>query len=425
MANLQTLIKRVRNSIGEVSAGTWSDEEITDYLNQSQRLVCDDIHTPEVPWASTVPHYIPVVGGRYYLMPNDFLDVLTVGHRINQDTIYPMVKADVKSMYNNIPVYLSDIYENWQLSDIDAPYIAEGVATGGSATTLVDATPLVDLTGVQAGNTIFNLSDGDAQASVTAVDTSTGTVTFENWIGGNKRGFEVNDYYRIQQNTRDRDVLWVYPRVDNPNGSLTFSQNHFTPDADRFITGVVFDVTLAQNVDHEYSFRITTGDTVVAEGGLRENIKAIGNVAIVEPFYVRAGTEYAFTIIDQSGAVPPLTKLSLHYSDPYNRIELSYIPYPKPLTNANSTTELRLYQESLIRKAKQFAMEKIAADDTILLENLQVQYDRQVQRDRKKMIERGQGTGGVRVTTNGDRTGGYRQVSRRGVVVTGTTIPAR
>ena len=177
MATLSTLISRLRSAIGETGtdSGSWSDAELTDYLNRAQRMVVDDIHTSKVPWASTRPHSVPISGNRFYVMPADFLDIQHVSHRISQQDTQPMDEADVLSLYDYHD-YTADRYRNWELPNtIDAPYIAEGVATGGSSVSLVDSTPLVDFSDVKIGDLVFNLSDDNAYAEVTAVNTEAGT----------------------------------------------------------------------------------------------------------------------------------------------------------------------------------------------------------------------------------------------------------
>ena len=135
-----------------------------------------------------------------------------------------------------------------------------------------------------------------------------------------------------------------------------------------------------------------------------------------------AGTNYTFTILAESGVVPAVTRIVLTYSDPDNRLELSYVPYPRDLTNDEDRSELRFYEESMIRKSKQLAMERQAPDDDLMYANLQTLYDNQLQRDRKKMVERGRGSRGIQVRGGINNQTRYRNVSRRGLIISGTTV---
>jgi hypothetical protein len=133
----------------------------------------------------------------------------------------PSLQAMIGSITNNVA---TTIPYGYQVYRSGRSIITEGIATGGSSTTLVDS----DRTGsaqyafdtgsavkddegaaLSAGDVVINVTDG-SEATITAV-TNASTLTFSSLSGGRRNNFEKGDYYRVVQKEANRPVMFINP----------------------------------------------------------------------------------------------------------------------------------------------------------------------------------------------------------------------
>ena len=331
----------------------------------------------DVPWASTVDWELPAISGaRYYVMEEDFLALDLVAHR-NGSAECELQRDVVKSLYNNLgdTEYNSNLYQCYQLAGLDSPFIAEGVATGGNNTTMVDDSGIVDLSAVRVGDFIFNLNDDDASAVVTGITLSTGTVTFSEWVGGERHNFSSGDAYRIAQQERDRNVLWVWPplqfdgkRILDVSVSNGGDRIALMPQQNGNISqlAVTFDPSLVsgtytENVDITILIYYL-GTNIIAEGSIGAPMEPGRNIVEIPNFLVNGqDNNYGIAAFSATTNVTDhITRVEMFAEDNTNILKLFYVPYPREMKNDRSICEMTLpsMQEAILLKAAEFAEEK-------------------------------------------------------------------
>ena len=399
MSTLSVLSQDLRNRIGEQAtaddSGFWSDAEIAYYLNRAQNVVADDLTDQDTPWASTRPWRLHTLGGvSEYMLPRDFLQIRSVTHFRSDGRKCQLRPANVRSMQNNdIESDTTDFYSFYQIDgEIDSTFVTEGIATGGSTTTMVDTDPLVDLAGVRIGMTIFNLDDNEASAIVTNVDISTGTVTFKDWAGGSRDIFSAGDRYRISSAERTREVMLVYPKLASHEPLATEgTADNIVVEVDTEIADVTVNLGSLNPAWHsETSVRwaitpVSNVNQVVAEGNIHDPKLGANPADATRNFILRAGTTYQ---IHGFGGYLSSVELLAQSTD---YLEIQYVPYPRPMLNERSVCELRAYQlESMLRKAKRYAMEKRDPASMYLIQ-LDGEYEQSIQQCKETQANRQEG----------------------------------
>lgn len=208
---LKELIRGLRLRLSEVDDddGLWSDEDLTDYLNDAQVVIARDCHsTVALPWSSTHKHTIPVVSGtdRYY-MPDDFIAPESIAHFRDGYKPRKLIKKSIKDIRLNTYHYGYDtLYAYYEIRGKDSPFVAQGVASDTSENKLIDTRG--SFTQVRIGDVVHNTTD-NSTAEVKGF--SDGSIDLDRWIGGTSHKFYAGDGYKVQQAERDTYLCWVWP----------------------------------------------------------------------------------------------------------------------------------------------------------------------------------------------------------------------
>lgn len=277
---------RARMFIGEPYAsgvtsldGTYLDAEINTALASAQERVCIDAQHPS--GLSLVPkesRLRAVSGKRIYELPADCVKVnrVVVMSSGVQQEIPEIPLMELIDQYDEVST--ASLPNGWQLYPRSRFIITEGIATSGSATTVVDADRNADATygfaagtavkddeggALAAGDVVVNVTDG-SEAAISAVTSST-TLTFAaqsedgGLAGGTRNNFELGDEYQVVGVERTRRSLYVaYPLGANDDDVF---ESH-TTDTNTAEVAVGTDSS-AQNTKQAQGF-ILDRDTVIS-----------------------------------------------------------------------------------------------------------------------------------------------------------------
>lgn len=367
MPNLADLDRKLLLRLSESPDGKlWSQEERFEFLNDAQRLVAENLHSPETPWAQTLPYRTACVSGaEYYVMERDFLSIENVTHW-NGGQPRQLTPSNIRVLRSNIVNSSYGYWYQWfELRGRTSPYVARGVATvGSSGNTLEDTSHTGGFGSVRVGDTLFNENDSDASAIVTAVTPT--TLTVSEWVGGEIQAWTHGDAYRVAQRERDRSVLWVYPFIEF-TGAIAYSgpvsNVPFSVELDDLITSIsVTFGSLDPEWDANTDVRISIDerDTEVAAASVRGPRVGDAFNIDVEPFRVDHNRVYNVHAESPTGAVTThIGNVTLYGQTEDNYLDVEYVPYPQPMLNERSICELQDFQlEPLLRQAKKLAWEK-------------------------------------------------------------------
>lgn len=238
---LKELIRGLRLRLSEVDEddGLWSDEDLKDYLNDSQVVIARDCHsTVSLPWSSKHKHTIPVISGtdRYY-MPADFIAPESIAHFRDGYKPRKLIKRSIKDIRLNTYSYGYDtLYAYYEIRGKDSPFVAHGVASHTSENQLIDVRG--SFNEVRVGDVVHNTTD-NSTAEIKGF--SDGKIDLERWVGGTSHKFYAGDEYKVQQVERDTYLCWVWPiqRFEDPisykGHPLGKNRDGFTLDQDRVI----------------------------------------------------------------------------------------------------------------------------------------------------------------------------------------------
>ena len=389
LLTLSQLRRELRQRLGSAGQGFWADEDVDLALNSAQRQVAEYLHTPETPWDVASLYQIPCVSGqnRYHL-PLDALSIDTITHIREGYRKTELLETNIGRLRNNDYDYTYDsTYSYFEIRGSDSPYISEGVATGGSNNQLIDVSLSRDnqlpFVGICPGDLVFNLADENASASVLSVESGTELI-IGNWQGGQRRSFANGDGYRVEQLERTYKTIWIYPVVSfkpkdvlsaykytGPTLGFLGTPSAFTPEVDTSITQIGVEITNLDGYDRDTSLIVN-----IVAAGAQEDILWKWAIDAPKPYnlietneiYVKGGTEYLIDITNAESnpvdvANPPnnrAEKVELFGADDRtNHLLVDYVPYPTPLINESSITELKGHHlEPLYAIAKKILWEQ-------------------------------------------------------------------
>ena len=231
-----------------------------------------------------------------------------------------------------------------------------------------------------------------------AINLSTSTITFGEWRGGTRDSFQAGDAYRIGQQERSRDAMYVYPRIiiDDQEEIYDGTLTNITVYRDIQITGgevTISTLDPAWNETTVLPFYVYIGESHtnrLVEGNVHN--PKIGDkynlfVTDTDKFVLRQNTRYDLTFPMNDTHITNVTLTGSKVSQ--ERLNIEYTPYPRALTNDRSICELRPYQqEPMLRKAKRLAMEKRDPNDYLGLQTLDLEYMQALNRCRDTMMNR-------------------------------------
>lgn len=383
MANLAEMRLTLRRRLSELDEGLWSDEELKEFLNESQTVLARDVHSRNHPWSSYHQRTIPVVSGaQYYYMPPDFMSLESIAHFRGGYLPRKLVKTNLKNIrLNSQQEGYDSLYQYYEVRGRAAPYIARGIVTESSQSVLHDERG--NFTAVAIGDIVHNLTD-NSHATVTGF--SGGRVSVGDWVGGNTMAFYAGDEYRIQQAERDRDLVWVWP-VQNFSGAIAHKGDpRFRVTENSLITQLLLRFkALPENWDQQDRITVIVRDSSgnladqVAESIFSATrIKQGWNEINIVPFRLHQDVDYRVDI-DTYGKNISLDQVELQ-TKADNALELSYIARPRRLANDSSICEFPPEAESaLYAYAKMLAYEKKNPDGDRTVAFLNV-YEAQLQK---------------------------------------------
>jgi len=236
MATLKQLKKELRLRLGEPTEGRWS--YATDYdtnvatsesvdelklcIEAAEEKVAEDCTQEERPLLQGVAKISVQVGVYRYPLPSDFLSMKLLQH-YHLGNYYTVVSGSVSLLFDDFDPSQTDSgpFVNYDIQGITSVILAEGVATGGSVTTLVDTkgngfgVPVVDV------DIIRNFRDKSSAIITTVAAT---TLTFSSGLaGGRTNSFRAGDRYQVESAEESRQVLWVYPPLADSDAALVSS----------------------------------------------------------------------------------------------------------------------------------------------------------------------------------------------------------
>jgi len=219
LAQLITKVRRQR--IQELSAGTWSDDDIKDYLNQSAYDLANDTLCCERVFSA------PVYDGIYqYILPSNFLMCHSL-YQYDSDNEYQLLKhVDIEQLLTNQKITSkSNTLTHYAIWGQQANEICTGAPENsptGAITEIVDTTynfsNLLQPKDSGATRTIYRVivqktnSDGTIGLSEAAITSFSGnTITFSGGLQGGIDNFDSNTYYSIETYSDTRESLYVNP----------------------------------------------------------------------------------------------------------------------------------------------------------------------------------------------------------------------
>jgi hypothetical protein len=353
-----TLRTRVRLELGEayasgesaITTGRYRDAEINTWIDEGLEQVSQDaITTDGYALIRKVVHYQAVLGKSAWELPADLMEVLKV-EIVSGNTPYFIDQvADLASMLDGVDeTTSSSLPHGWQLQERGRFEITHGIATGGSATTLIDTdrddgtaqdfetgADVVDDLGnaLAVGDIIVNETAGFEVAIAAITDTE--TLTFATYTeaggprGGSRHTTEFGDKYSIQGIERTRNVL----RLNYPF-SATDADEHLS-NATSTNTGTCILGTNSGGTN------VLQGQTFIPiEDGL------IASVAV--KFGALTGTVYGNVVLSLEGnssgpndvlVVEPFAKASIKASSiSQNGFNIFVFKLPVPVIKTNTYT---------------------------------------------------------------------------------------
>jgi len=262
----------------DANGGTWTQGQIYDFLNFSQRRVVEDSIVPgneDEPPLTLLDDIqsINLVKDQYeYELNEDVIDVLMVMHRRDTGAFKPLASSAIQHLFDgfNPGTQVSGRLRFYEVGENRGKIITEGIATTGSTTTCTDSdrsgsavyafdsgTSVLDESGaaLASGDIVENVTDGSRG---TFTSTTSTVLTFSALSGGSRNSFELGDKFRIRQAEENRKVLYLWPV---PSGSDTTSvlENTGTTDA-----SIAVGNTAGTNQKAGQSFLLTR-DAVIAQ----------------------------------------------------------------------------------------------------------------------------------------------------------------
>lgn len=252
---LASIREHLRFRLGEISPGTWTDDELDTQINNAEKKVCEDsiiLGNALLAEASDTN----IIAGQYkYILPSDFISVIDM-FQLYSGMQYRLTKSSVGLMLDRFrPATTASRLLKYDVRGIAPAVLNIGVATDGSNTTLVNSD--IDFTsmGITTNRDyVLNLTD-NSRALITSIGAT--TLTFSDGLtGGARDSFRLGDEYQIEEAEATRKVLYVYPV---PAGSDINTQESYTAGGDSTIP--VGDVSGVENKAAQ-SFQVKTSVVV-------------------------------------------------------------------------------------------------------------------------------------------------------------------
>ena len=252
-----------------------------------------------------------------------------------------LIKSNVRSIQNNNYHYAYDYqYSRYAISGKTYPFIVDGTADNGSATTLVDESKDFDALGVSVGNIARNESDINSYATVSGV--SGNTLTLENdWSGGIDKRFAYGNKYRIELPERTLHQLWVWPIQDFQRPKIyegVPTNIQFNSDDLVYELSVKFS-SLVSGWDADTNLRVELRDgtsTIFDASIVNPQTENMISLRATQVRHNRNYTLHVFDPVDRSNLVSEV----VFYGYEDNYLELDYVPYPRQMHNENDVCEL-------------------------------------------------------------------------------------
>ena len=210
---LATLRSNLRQRIGEISAGTWTDSELNTYLNLAQREVCKDCVLQGRALLVTVQE-IAVEGGDYQIaLPSDFIDVILLQH-LHEGSYYTVYDHAIAQMYDRFdPDSTGSIFQYFAVHGQVAAILDEGVVTSAADSNTTLTNSHVDFTtlGLSTIDRVVNLTDGSS-ATITSV---ANPLVTSGLTGGATNLFRTGDRYQIESGEEYLPLLHLYPPLSD------------------------------------------------------------------------------------------------------------------------------------------------------------------------------------------------------------------
>lgn len=227
-----TIREQLRLRIGEVTPGTWLDEELDTQIYNAEKKACQDcvVQTGKGKVALLDSFFdTPFIEAQFqYILPSNFFDVILLqqlhgGQQYNLESAY--VAEMLRNFRDDVTTAPSSHYE---VAGKTGAVLGMGVATGGSNTTLLDTVQSLNSRGFSTIDIVQNISD-DSSATITAV-TDVDTLTFAGGlVGGARNSFRAGDEYQVVEGEQTRDILWIYPP---PSGGDVTTVESYTSGGD-------------------------------------------------------------------------------------------------------------------------------------------------------------------------------------------------
>uniref|UniRef100_A0A6M3IYJ7 Uncharacterized protein n=1 Tax=viral metagenome TaxID=1070528 RepID=A0A6M3IYJ7_9ZZZZ len=288
------------------SGGRILDTDINDSLNDSiHRVATDAVTVNGIPLVTNTAKLAVVQGQRRYQLPVDFVGVR--GDRIHfrsSGTIYPLFREDLADLREYVDEdTTAAIPSGYQLYPSSRFLITEGIATGGSATTLEDAdradssanafddgSAVVDSEGsaLAANDIVENVTD-DSEGAISAI-TDYDTLTFAaqgedtGLSGGARNDFRMGDHYRVWSREYTGLELWVAVPASSSDQTTLVSNT----DDDDTTEKVVGTNASDQNVKQAQSFKLPRPTVIrsvslrfgATSDGVSDDSDPIGNIVV-------------------------------------------------------------------------------------------------------------------------------------------------
>ena len=275
------LRKRLRSRVGEPykasetsKNGRYLDADLNDSLNDSIHRIAQDAITPAgIPLLTKIGKLSVIQGEPRYQLPADFLQVY--GDMLffrSAGTRYALYRENLSDLIEGVSTTAtSTVPVGYQLYPSSRFLITEGIATGGSATTLEDAdrvngsvnafddgAAVVDAEGtaLAAADIVENVTDG-SEGAISAV-TDENTLTFATSTedvgisGGARNDFRIGDRYRVWSAEYAGLELWI--ALPSSTTDATLFESH--EDDDDTTAQIVGTNASAANIKQGQSFKV-------------------------------------------------------------------------------------------------------------------------------------------------------------------------
>ena len=207
-----TLRTKLRTKLSELTAGTWSDTDMNEYITDGEKKLCEEaIIQDEHAMLEETKHTALVASQYRYPLPSDFIDALLISH-FRGNRYQPLTRRNIKSLRTNFnPSATSNAILFFEISGRMRVVLGSGTAdAGGSSTKLADAG--VDFTTMSiVVNKDYAVNDADNSRALITVVVGANELTTAALTLGADNTWSEDDSYHIEQGEATLDVLNLSP----------------------------------------------------------------------------------------------------------------------------------------------------------------------------------------------------------------------